>query len=493
MKNQIVLISFSGILLGLAQQPLGIGFVAWFGLIPWIYSFRYLESLKSWIFSFFIWGFVYHLTTIYWLAFNIGTSRGIAIISLFATIVFLSTMILPAALIMWFVKKRWTNYIWIFPIVWVVLEYFRSLGTLAFPWVSLANTQTQFILPIQIVEITGIYGVSFWIVTVNILIYFSVIRNMKYKVLSVIFFLTPWVIGMALYPTDDTKEKSVSVSVIQPNIPLDEKWDDELVSKHIDHLIELSIPEINDDVDLIVWPETATPVYLLKSGKKHLMRIQTYLEGSKTTILSGIPHYDHVDKKIESYNSITMFNSDEVFGVYKKIQLVPMAEYVPLSGVFPQLSELNFGQANFTRGETFTTFPVADGKIGAVVCFESTIPQLIRHFVRAGAGIIAIVTNDGWYENPPEPQQHAKQAIFRAIENRKPVIRSANTGLSMIIDPTGNIRKSSRLNEEIVFNTQVYFHSYVSFYTKWGDIFAQFHLALLTGIILFLTGRKIHV
>ncbi len=483
----------SGILMGLAQQPLGIGFVAWFGLIPWIKSFQHHKTPRNWIISFFIWGCAYHLTTIFWLAFNIGTQPVVAVISLLATVVFLSVMILPSALFMYFVRVRTVNYLWIFPLVWVGLEYFRTWGSLAFPWVSFANTQTQFLLPIQNAEIIGIYGISFWVVMVNVLIYFSYSYGPKFRALSIAFFLLPWVTGVFLYPEESTDVDSLSVAVVQPNIPLSEKWDNDLVSYHVNHLIELSLPAIKDNVDLIVWPETAPPVFLLKSGKHYLRRIQKQLEDSETAILTGVPHYEQVDKKIESYNSVVMFNSTDVLDVYKKIQLVPMAEYVPLSGVFPSLKELNFGQANFTRGDTFTTFPLKSWEVGSVICFESTIPQLFRSFIREGADVMVIVTNDGWYETAPEPQQHAKQAIFRAIETRKPIIRCANTGISMIVEPSGNIRTSSRLNEEIVLRSQIQPNTYVSFYTRWGDLFAQIIMVVLIGTSLFLAGRKNYV
>jgi len=207
-------------------------------------------------------------------------------------------------------------------------------------------------------------------------------------------------------------------------------------------------------------------------------------------VLTGIPHYDYIDKEYLTYNSVVMFNHTDLFDVYKKIQLVPMAEYVPLSGIFPSLSDLNFGQANFIRGENHTLYPLKEWLFGAVICFESTLPRLIRQFVLEGANFITIVVNDGWYETAPEPQQHSRQAIFRAIENRRPVIRCANTGISMIIDPLGNIKDMSELNAQIVINSSIYPQTKKTFYTKFGDVFAEFLILILIIRILIILRKN---
>jgi apolipoprotein N-acyltransferase len=247
---------------------------------------------------------------------------------------------------------------------------------------------------------------------------------------------------------------------------------------------------MKENIDLIVWPETALPVYLLKSGRRYLRNIREELKNSPSKILTGIPHYDYIDKEYLSYNSVVMFDRTELFGIYKKIQLVPMAEYVPLSGVFPSLSDLNFGQANFIRGKEYTLYPLKEWSFGAVICFESTLPKLIRQFVLEGANFITIVVNDGWYETAPEPQQHSRQAIFRAIENRRPVIRCANTGISMIIDPLGNIKDMSELNAQIVLNSSVYPQTKKTFYTRFGDVFAGILILILLIRILIILRKN---
>ena len=189
-------------------------------------------------------------------------------------------------------------------------------------------------------------------------------------------------------------------------------------------------------------------------------------------------------EKRKFFNSVVLISTDSVSKIYNKLTLVPMAEHIPLSGAFPSLKELNLGQANFTHGDEFRMFNIQNTTFAAMICFESTFPALSADFVRLGAQVLVFVVNDGWYEHAPEPQQHAKQAVFRAIENRRPVIRSTNTGISMIIEPSGNITQSIPLNETGVIKSQIISANGLTFYTKYGNIFAQ--MSMLISILLLL-------
>ena len=170
--------------------------------------------------------------------------------------------------------------------------------------------------------------------------------------------------------------------------------------------------------------------------------------------------------------------------------LVPMAEHIPLSGYFPSLNELNLGQANFSHGDELRLFNVLDTPFAALICFESTIPSLSADFVKRGAQILVYVVNDGWYEHPPQPQQHAKQSIYRAIEFRRPVVRCANTGISQIIDKKGNIIEKIELNKAGAISTSVIPSSQITFYARYGDVFAIINVLFLTILLGLYFKRK---
>ena len=178
-----------------------------------------------------------------------------------------------------------------------------------------------------------------------------------------------------------------------------------------------------------------------------------------------------------TYNSSVLLNQDGLVDVYHKRQLVPLAEHVPLSDIIKPLQKINVGGANFSKGETDKIFTINDISFTSMICYESTFPEINRRHVNMGADALVYLVNDGWYLNPPEPQQHARQSIYRAIENRRPVIRCANTGISLIINELGVIDNKIGLNEEGHMSSILYKKNKKTFYTRFGNVFS---LILLT-------------
>ncbi len=482
----------SALLMGIAQHPMHLGFLAWFALIPLFYC---LNRVNSWsdIFIFgFIWGFTYNFSTIFWLALNIGTSRPIAFISMIASIIILTINIIIIFSIWYIIKIRFkTNSLLLLPFIWTFIEYWRSYGTLGFPWVSIANTQIEYLTLIQNAEYLGIYGICFWIVAVNVA-FFKLIKrkNTKYQLLTTLLFILPWITGMAIFPEIKRNgEDGLSIASIQPNVKLKQKWQGS-IQDNLNHLLNLSQSAIDRDINLIIWPESALPVYLLQSGKQYLKRIKESL-GNHSTLITGIPYADFSNNNKNIYNSAVSINNKGVQDIYHKMQLVPMAEYVPWSKTISILGNFNLGQGNFSKGNNIVMFKKNKIQFGTVICFESTFPWIFRDYAQQGAELMIIVTNDGWYETPPEPQQHAKQSIYRAIETRRPIIRCANTGISMVIDQSGNILKELGLNEKGVIEATIFPEKRMTFYTKYGDKFSQFTgFITLLYVVLAILKRK---
>jgi len=391
------------------------------------------------------------------------------------------------------IKNIFPNkWMWSFPIVWVSIEYIRNMDVLTGgPWTALANTQLDFLIIAQNAEITGIYGISFWVILINVLLCNWLIMPFRNNLYSlIILFIVPWITGLLLTPPkilDSTS--SLDVAVIQPNIHLSQKWTSGSTSENIKSLLLDSQSAIEKNVDLIIWPETATSDYILQNDDYYIRLIQRKLNDSD--LISGIPYYEDHPEERKYYNSAFHITSDTIKNIYHKLKLVPMAEYIPLSNYFPSLKELNLGQANFTRGNEYTIMKIDNIQCATMICFESVLPSLSRAFVNKGADILIYVVNDGWYEYPPEPQQHARQVVYRAIENRKPVIRCANTGISMVVDIAGNIIEKLPLNHKGVIETTVTTNNNATFYTKYGDIFARLNiLVLLISLIIGVVKKK---
>ena len=478
--------------MGLAQQPLHLGWLAWFCLVPFIFVLNQVKTRKDFFMTGFIWGVTYYFTVIFWLAMNIGTTGLIGTISMLAAVLFCALNCAGISLIMGMLKSRFPErWFWLIPLIWTSIEYLRNMDVLTGgPWTALANTQLDFLTLVQNAEITGIYGITFWIVMVNVLIFNWLDRPFpQHSFAAVSVFILPWLTGLLLTPQPQIENRdNLYVTIVQPNIHLSQKWKPGGARANIASLLELSKPAILDSTDLLVWPESATSAYILQGNQNYLKWIQSELGNTK--LLSGIPYYIGENPNRIYYNSAVVISKDEFSEPYHKLVLVPMAEHIPLSGYFPSLKKLNLGQANFTHGKEYKIFKINQTKIAAMICFESTIPGLSRKFVKKGADILVFLVNDGWYEYPPEPQQHAKQAIFRAIENRRPVIRCTNTGISMMIEPSGNIIRQLPLNQAGVISANISPKDGITFYTRFGDIFAQLNSVISLLFILGIFIRK---
>ena len=475
------LVFLSAFLMGLSQHPIGLGFLAYIALIPMIPILVSLKSYKRATVISFFWGFLYNLITVYWIAFNIGTSPEIAFLTMILTVLILTTGPLFAFLVWCQLNKRGAS-LYLFSFIWPSIELLRSYGSLGFPWTSFANSQLDYYLIIQNAEFVGMYGITFWIVLVNLLL-FKMFTNRSWNhvfyLLAVV--ILPLIFGKVILNSNyqESSIDSVRVASVQPNIHLSEKRKPGAQKKIISTIVSQSSEILNSKIDLLVWPETSTISYILQNNKYGYKKIKDMLASYNTKLIAGIPYYERNANSVNYYNSAAYFNSSGLIGLYHKINLVPGAEYIPLSHYVNSLDVLNFGQGNFAHGYDYTIFDISKYKFGTMICLESTFPYLSREFVNKGANFLVYVVNDGWYETPPEPQQHSKRAIYRAIETRRPIIRCANTGISMIIDELGNIKHKLELNKKGVILANIYPKDRITFYVRYGDIFIYFMMLII--------------
>ena len=477
LNNKIFLIFISSLLMGVAQQPLGLGYLAWFSLIPFIHVLVSINNYKHLIIFSFMWGFLYSISTVFWLAFNIGISDVAAFISMILTVLILCTNTILISLVWFRINFKEKYDLLLLPIIWVSIEYVRSYGILGFPWIDIANTQTDFLYLIQNAEFVGIYGISFWVISINVLIYKS-INSINYKKNLIFLLITitlPFVSGYYLFNRIQLSELNNKITIIQPNINLINKRDYSKRLENLKSLIQVSKKHIDDGSSLILWPESALPYNNVQEPKTLNYIINNLLIGTDVHLLTGNVIYDNDGH----YNSSVLINKNGIQEIYNKQQLVPVAEYVPMSDWFPSLKNFNLGQANFSKGREDVLFEVNGEKFSSLICFESTFPEINRRHANKGADFFTYLVNDGWYTTPPEPQQHMKQSVFRAIENRKSVLRCANTGISAIINPKGEILESLSLNESGIITSFIKKSNKGTFYTKYGNVFAIIMLIIV--------------
>ncbi len=483
LNQKLLMCVISGFFSGLSHHPLSLGFLAWFSLVPFLYSLYSFTKKYRVILAGFLFGFTYSITQIFWLAFNIGTSPLIAKITAISATLYLSIFYIIFSLLIYRVKKRspWIG-VWSMPIIWVAIEYLKSLGLLGFPWVSIGNSQADYLLPIQIAEYTAVYGVSFWIVLLNAGLIYWFQYNYKSTIIVLLsIFMFPFLLGEILIRNIPENKSNINVTIIQPNIHLSDKHGRSPIQS-LKEIINITNKYISDSTNLVIWPETAVNTFISEGSKTEKI-IKEFLQDKSFQLLTGFPELEKTERGNLYFNSIGHFGKSGLINSYQKIQPVPLAEHIPFSSIFPSLKKINIGQANWEIGKNHTIFNQNQIKFSGVICYESTYPSLVRKFVNRGAGFISVLVNDGWYESAPEPQQHANQSIFRAIENRKTIVRSANTGISMVIKPSGEIIQKSSLNEKTGISEKIGIQKKITFYSKYGDVFSWIMIIMTIGLI----------
>ncbi|MAX12919.1 MAG: apolipoprotein N-acyltransferase [Candidatus Marinimicrobia bacterium] len=477
--NRIYNIVISAVCMGLAQHPLGLGWLAWFCLVPLFVAIKDQQKFSKIFLDIFVWGFLYHLVSLFWLSSNIGVEKYVAFITmLLANLVCTLNIVLVFGL--WHIVNRLNDKkIWLLlPFIWTMVDYLMSLTDVSFPWSSIANTQAQdSLLPfIQFIEFTGMFGLTFWLVILNVyLFHFYENKNFHNMIDSFTIFVLPIIISFILIsPKSGSKEK-IDFTILQPNISIDDKnnkkYDDfDMVSL----LLNQSTSNISSN-QLLIWPETAFNDYYNASRIRSSIssNIKEALSNDSVDLISGVFEVG----KDEYFNSIYYLNSKNNYDLslaekYRKIKMVPGAESVPFSEILPFLKD--FGLiGNFAKGKEYTIFK-HKGVIpfSAMICIESTYSDLSRKMVLSGAEFLIYIANDGWYLNPPQAQQHAKQTILRAVETRRPILRCGNTGISWVVDDTGEVLKSLDRNTKGVLTSEgmeLYSNDRKTIYVIFGD------------------------
>ncbi|MBU0712767.1 apolipoprotein N-acyltransferase [bacterium] len=508
-----LLILSSGLLTVASFPPLPLGFLAYISLIPLMLLFLkedyHLGFEKGYLF-----GLLLNLGIMYWLAFNQGTDWYWATLSMLAGVLFLALNYGLIGFLVGFIGRRWGPLagLWSWPVVWVAVEYLRSFGKMGFTWNNLCYSQSQATQLIQFVSITGANGVSFLVVLINVLLITIWLQSGKNRrriprpVVAIVgLFLLLEIFGIWQLRGVSNREprRKVHVSLIQPNVDPNEKWDRDSFYTVMQLLHDLSDSSAIEPRDLIVWPETATPTYLRKNRGRSLDRIYRHLEQLDSHLLTGVPDFEFEDDETyKVYNATFLLRPhDQRIESYRKMKLVPFGEYIPLAELFPNLNNLNLGQGLFQPGTEATVFHIplkVDSlanqdttlDFSSVICFESTFPYIVRQGIRNGAELLAIVTNDAWYGNNSAPYLHMQIARFRAIENRVSVVRSANTGISCICDGQGRVLTQLGFGETGWLSAELEQGGPQTFYTRFGNWFGVLNVIALCVLLGFSLMRR---
>ena len=474
-NNSFFQIALAGILIGISYHPLNLGWLSWIGFIPLIIVFCRGNYLHN-IWYGYLFGIVYNSIAFYWIGNNSGASFGVVISSFIAAILYLSTFWALAGGIFSFISfnNRKILGVFSFPFLIVSIEWIRSFGPLGFPWSNLALTQTDFTYLIQFIDITGSYGLSFLILCINSILYVSYKQKcfLRYGIIPLcIIIIGINIVGKARFKFYNFSNKEIEVAVVQPNVNPNTKWDRK--KQIIELMNSMHLEAVRMNPDIVVFPETALPVYLTRD---HRIRnaLQGVVDYYNIPLLTGTIDLKYINSNKNYFNSAMLLSPNKKYQLYSKIHLVPFAEYDLFPNIFHPLTflNLNINRGHFQPGTDFKLFELKNILFSDLICYESSMPNIAREFINKGSEFLIIQANDGWLGDSYGPYQHFELARLRAIENRVPIIRAANTGISGIIYPDGSVQKKVGIGKQQVFMEKIKFGENKSLYSIYGDIIA---------------------
>ncbi len=510
-KNSIIILPvISAILLGLSRLPVNFDMLVFVAFIPLFYYFDLFDraeqksntilnnnfiKLNTSFTKLFKHGFVFStiflMISIHWI--SIVTLPGFLGIILLFGIVF--------GVLFWLLSLlyRYKPILHFFSLIsgWLSFEYATNFTEFKFPWFNIAYGLEKNLNLIQIAEIGGVTLIGLLILVINYLLYLAITKNRRYFLICFTIIIIWYGYGIIRLKTLPLKETDVSIAVLQGSIEQEIKWHSSMIDSTFNIYNRLGQEAINKEVvDLIIFPEAALPVYLLQR-KQYYYRLLDMVFDFEKPVFTGFPYYKEEYKykgQIEPYlyyNAANLFDPESLQNeVYFKNVLVPFGERMPFLSTFPFLWKLQFGQANFEHGEKPGYYQVKDYTFSPLICFEIVFPGFLRDITEnINPDFWVNITNDAWFKKSIGTHQHAYMAVFRTIETRKSVFRSANTGYSFYTTPDGSIREKTSLYDRTFFTGKLLIYEGVTPFVKYGFIlpllfFVFFTLQIINLLVL---------
>ncbi len=377
----------------------------------------------------------------------------------------------------------------IYPALWVIGEWVLTLGKLAFPWGNISVSLTGFLPYLQTISILGKYFITFLTVLVCVLFAYAIVNRVKiHAYIASILLIINTLLGTILYFIPIQKGDEVKVASVQGNALSNEKWNADLKDDIFETYVSLTEEAAKKGARLIVLPESAFPHVFYENGIIH-SALSDISKMYDATIVSGVRYY----RNRNEWNScVAILPDGSISEKYHKRHLVPFGEFIPfadtLGRLIPFVAEFNETSATFIQGTYAVNITTEVGNIAPLVCFDSIFTQFAFQGVEKGAEYIAIVTNDSWFNDSAGIYTHLRHAQIRAIENRRYVLRAANTGVSAFIDEKGRIFEATKPLTEDVIYASVYPIASLPFYHTVGDLILYLSFVL---VLVFIIKEKI--
>ena len=498
----------SGLALGLAFPKFDYGLLAWIAFVPLFYVLEgeNLRRVFGWAW---LQGFASYIGSLYWIPIPLhdfaDVQMGLAILPmlLLAGIVAIDT-----AVAIWageFAARRTRiPAVLTMPIAWTAVEWVRTYFPVGFPWNLVGYTAYRNLELIQFAEFTGVYGVSALIVFFNAVVYLVIFRRGTSRLQTIsLSSLTVMMVALVAFGAwrianlkNAPAEGTLKVAMVQANIPQSLKWDPKFLPQSYGVYQEETTNAAKRGADLITWPEAAAAFLFLPDDRypaalaedaAYRQKLLTMAQNIGVPILFGAPALAQLDGQLGFYNRAYLVSAKgEVVAHYDKMQLVPFGEYVParsILGFF--VNRVVKGLGDMVPGDQQTLFSVKGAKLGVLICYESIFPDFTRREVNLGANILVNITNDAWYGESSAPFQVLAMAALRSVETKVPMVRTANTGISALIEPSGRITNRTPLFKRGTEIVDVSFRPVRTVYTMVGDLFAEICVVLtMIGLLI---------
>lgn len=435
------------------------GFVGFFGIVGWLYSLGPYTGLPG------LGGYI------------ASTTGALMLAGYLACYVMLFAWGVVS-----FVPKEGNRYVLGVGVFWTACEWLRSWILTGFPWGALGYTQWNFLPAAQLASLGGIPLVGFLLALSNGALAEGWQLRRERKELRRV--MLPWAtiligalgVGSVLLWRERSSGERVRVAIVPGNIPQSQRWSRGSLESVFERYLGLLRRAVAEKPELLVMPETSVMIPYLPPERR--TQFEDFLRTNRVAVLFGMPKLSAQGTLREGYNAAVLMGPDAtVLDEYYKQHLVPFGEYIPLRQYLPRwLTEQVIGIADYNFGPHSNVLTLPRGekrplRLGVPICFESVFPGISREFVVGGANVLAILTNDGWYEGTSAIGQHYAIAVFRAIETRRAVIRAANRGISAFIEPTGRVQpqRVQATDQESIIVGWVPLREEKTLFVRWGD------------------------
>ncbi len=492
----IIAVIVSGLITGLLFPPVQSTYAVILLMIPLVHAL-YTNPERSVRYSF-LFGLALTVASCWWIFSNSGADAAwIKIVSGFGLFLVSASYYALFGLIYKYSRRLFgKRAIWTLPLIWGGMETAMLFEELAFPWTYLAHTLTGKTEFIQIAEYFGVTSVSMAVLYISILLYSSIkyllikdsFRTYTRLQAALLLFFGLIIFGWLRMGSIDSQLENadtIKASLIHPGLDVEYKWEKKNFNAIIENQMKLSEAALLEDPDLIIWGESNFPKYL-ENSPSYIGDFLIFAADKKTDLCIGSLGYDYFPEteSFKKYNSVFFFDQNNSKFRYDKRKLVPFGESFPFAWALTFLKEISLGQANFDKGDNNAPFEMTSGnKFHTNICYEALFPYYNASLVRKGSQFIVNVSNDAWYENTRQVYQHSRFNVFRAIENRRSIVRLANKAENSVFLPTGEQRILFYNEKNTQKTVSVPLNGELTFYTLYGRYFALF-LLLLNGAVL---------